>query len=1102
MPRSAIATGMVDWVLPVAGMPARLLAYVAQERQLKLPPEEGPQPAAPAPSDAADDEAMLRDVLAYLRTRTGYDFSYYKRATILRRIGRRMLVNGTSELAGYLDCLRTRAGEAGALLQDVLISVTNFFRDRDAFDALEQQIPQLFEGKTAGDTVRVWVTACATGEEAYSVAMLLQEHAAGLDRPPQLQVFATDINGEAIHTARAGIYPTVITADLSEDRLRRFFIKEARGYRVKGDLREIVLFAMHDLLKDSPFSRLDLVTCRNVLIYLNRDAQKRAFDIFHFALRLDGLLFLGTSETIDEADPLFSAIDRKHRLYSHRQPPRAEAALPSGAGAIARAMAANLIKAGPVIPRALAPEAPTHAPDAVQAGAIGAAELHYKLIEMVAPPSVVVDAAHEIVHLSEGAGRFLQMTGGAPTNDLLQLVHPMLRIELRSALFQAAERQDEVDVYDLPMEDNGRLVRVDLRVLPAPEPHAGYSLVIFNRRTSMPDGDGANAAPRLPVDADPVARHLERELVQMKAHLRDTVEQYETSVEELKASNEELQAMNEELRSATEELETGREESQSTAEELMTLNQELKSKVEELGHANSDLHNLMGASAIATIFLDRELRIKRYTAAAVELFNLLPNDLGRPLSDITHRLLYVDLKQDLVRVLADLAPLEREVRSNDDRWFLARALPYRTLDDRIAGVVLTFIDMTEQRRSAEAYAVSQEALRLSDERLRLVVENARDYAIVSTDLERRLTTWNAGAEALLGYAAAEVLGQQIDLIFVAEDRAAGVPAKEAAAALATGRALDERTHRRKDGSRSWASGVLMPMQDAAGAALGFVKIMRDESESRASREALERSRNALAVALKDNEEARAQLVSASEAKDAFLAVLSHELRTPLTPVMTALQVLDLRKDLDQKVRSTHELIRRNVRIEAHLIDDLLDLTRVSRGTFDIVMEPMDLHAAIQGALEISEPDIRNKNQRLTVALEAGAHRLEGDFNRLQQAVWNLLKNAAKFTPAGGAIRLSTRSEGGRFFAVVEDNGVGIEAEALPVIFDPFRQGGTWVAREFGGLGLGLAIAKATIEKHGGVLRAESSGKDLGTAFAIELPLPDDAANRPSEESRR
>ncbi len=1091
MPRSAAATGMVDWVLPVSAMPQRLLAYYAQEHRLKLPPEDGPQPAAHPPRDAEGDEAALREVLAFLRSRSGHDFSYYKRATILRRIARRMQVNGSDDMPAYLGFLRTHAGEAGALLQDLLISVTNFFRDRDAFDVLEAHIAALFEGKGPGDAVRVWVAACATGEEAYSMAMLLQEHAGTLADPPQLQVFATDLDDAAIRTARAGVYPSAITADVSAERLRRFFVQEPRGWRVKSSLREIVLFATHDLLKDASFSRLDLVTCRNLLIYLNRDAQARALDIFHFALRLGGLMFLGSSEAVEEGNPAFSVVDKKHRLYSHRQAPRASQALPDGPGTLVRVVD-SLARTGPTLPRELLLPPAFAAPPRPGSTAASLARLHLQLVEMLAPPSVLVDANSEIVHLSQGAGRFLQFAGGAPSGNLLHVVHPMLRVELRAALFRAAQTEVPVEVHDLPIEEGGETASlVNLRIQPAAHVQPGHLLVVFDRHSTAP-----GAARRRAGDGDPAARDLDRALEQMKSHLRDTVEQYEAAAEELKASNEELQAMNEELRSASEELETGREEAQSTNEELSTVNQELKSKVDELWHANSDLHNLMGASAIATVFLDRDLRITRYTSTAVPLFNLIPGDIGRPLTDLSHQLDYPDLRHDAAEVLAQLVPTEREVRDASGHWYLARALPYRTLDDRIAGVVLTFVDVSEQRRSAAAHRDSQEALRLSDERLRLILENARDYAIVSTDLERNVSTWNSGAELLLGHSEAEIVGHPLDAIFVPEDRAAGVPAEEARTALKDGRAGDDRMHLRKDGSRFFASGAMMPMRDHGGRALGFVKILRDQTQAQGIQAALEQSRNALVDALADNEAARADLVAASNAKDHFLAVLSHELRTPLTPVVVALQLLDRRTDLAAPVRSTIELIRRNVRIEAHMIDDLLDLTRMSRGSFDVARQPLDLHAAIRGAIEIAEPDLQGKGQRLTACLDAAEHHLQGDEHRLQQAVWNLLKNAAKFTPAGGAIGLATESDGSRIRIVITDTGIGIEAEVLPSIFAAFHQGSAAIAKEYGGLGLGLAIANATVKAHGGEIRAESPGRGLGAVFTIDLPLHDSADPAP------
>ena len=431
MPRATIATNMVDWVLPAAEIPARLCRYWSTEKRLRLPAEEGPQPAREAAATAAEqpvatDETALHDVLGFLRARTGRDFTYYKRATILRRIARRMQVNGIEGVPQYLNFLRMHPGETGALLQDLLISVTNFFRDREAFAALEAVIPALFRGKGPRDTVRVWCAACATGEEAYSVAMLLTEYAARLDHPPTIQVFATDLDENAIAQARDAEYPETISADVSEERLRRFFTRGHGKYRVKREVRETVLFALHDLLKDSPFSRLDLVTCRNLLIYLNRDAQERALDIFHFSLNPEGLLFLGTSESVDDPSALFAVTDKKHRLYARRTVARPRVPpVFTGPTAQTQAMLRHRQEAS-VLPRAFPlPPAPAGAgtPQAAPApdGERAAwSEVHSRAVERFGAPSVIIDSQHHLVHLSGHAGRLLQFSDGEATTNLLK----------------------------------------------------------------------------------------------------------------------------------------------------------------------------------------------------------------------------------------------------------------------------------------------------------------------------------------------------------------------------------------------------------------------------------------------------------------------------------------------------------------------------------------------------------------------------------------------------------------------------------------------------------------------------------------------------------
>jgi len=835
MPRTAIETGMVDWVLDVGQLPQRLLAYYRDAKRLKLPPEEGPQPATPSKPISDDDgEAALRDIMVFLRTRTGRDFSYYKRATILRRIGRRMQVNGLDILPSYLNFLRTHPGESGALLQDLLISVTNFFRDREAFAALEKLLPRLFENKSHGDSVRVWCPACATGEEAYSLAMMLLEYSRTLDSPPSLQVFACDLDDQAIQMARLGHYPETIAADVSEDRLRKYFVKDAKGYRVRRELREMVLFASHDLLKDAPFSRMDLISCRNLLIYLNRDAQLRVFDIFHFALKPGGLLFLGSSEAVDDGSPLYQIIDKKHRIYAHRTAPRAGLPLlPSGPGTLLRTIEAQAQTQSPPVVhgRHFAPSALTSFQNRLAAvfDRTALAELHFKLLERYAPPSIIVDAEYEIMHLSDLAGQFLHLSGGEPTTNLLRLVHPNLRIDLRTALFRATEANSAVDSAEVLLDLDHERCAVRIRVAPAGDIAPGYLLVQFVKRSATA-GIALTPAISDATTGEPVARQLERQLEQVKASLRDTVEQYEASTEELKASNEELQAMNEELRSATEELETSREELQSINEELTTVNQEMKGKMEEVASANSDLQNLMASTSIATVFLDRDLAITRFTPAAAGIFNMIPGDVGRPLAHLKHRLDYPQLMADVEQVLRSLVPIQREV-SDGEHWYLATIQPYRTVEDHIAGTVLTLVDVTERNRAVEA-------LRRSEERLRILVESANDFAIFTTDLELRIDSWNKGAENLFGYTEKEILGRTADILFTPEDRANGDPQKEAQIARESGRAGNERWHARKDGSIFYGSGSVTPLRDAAGHLRGFAKIMRDLTERKHSEEKL------------------------------------------------------------------------------------------------------------------------------------------------------------------------------------------------------------------------------------------------------------------------
>ncbi|HKE56387.1 MAG TPA: CheR family methyltransferase [Pyrinomonadaceae bacterium] len=687
MPRNAIATGMVDYVLPVAEIPAKIISYKEHLSTVQLP--------EPIEAVQKTDEQALLEIFTQLRVRTGHDFSNYKRGTILRRIERRLGLRELPNLSAYSQYLKQQPEEVHALMKDLLISVTNFFRDQESIDALlEKVMLKLLDSKNPAEPIRVWVAGCATGEEAYSIAMLLSEQITIYGRPANLQVFATDLDEEAIQTAREGYYKEAEVADVSPERLRRFFNRESDGYRVRRELRESILFAVHNVIKDPPFSHLDLVSCRNLLIYLNRSAQGRVLEVLHFALNPGGHLFLGASESIEGAGDLFSTVDKEHHIFRSRPVPP-------------RAFPVPEITLRPPLAAITDKEKSPEEKRAIER--LSYADLHQRLLEQYAPPSVIVNEEYEVLHLSDRAGRYMQVSGGEPSVNLLKIVRPELRLELRTALYQAVHDRINVEAKGLRVSTDEGIKTLNILVRPVlreEDVTRGFVLVLFVEAKEETQGAEETSAK----SAEPLARRLEEELVHSKNQLRATVEQYEIQQEELRASNEELQAMNEELRSAAEELETSKEELQSVNEELTTVNQELKIKIEELSQANNNFQNLMNSTNIGTIFLDRSLKVRAFTPTARETFNLIQSDIGRPLLDITNKLPANQLLQDIENVLSQLQIIEREVNTADNHSYMMKLLPYRTVDDKIDGVVITLVDVSELARSRRELQKAQEEL--------------------------------------------------------------------------------------------------------------------------------------------------------------------------------------------------------------------------------------------------------------------------------------------------------------------------------------------------------------------------------------------------------
>jgi len=669
MPRSAIETGVVDFVLPVRDL-AKRLSDLIRIKEMVWPPEMGDF-----------DEDMLRRILAHIRVRTGHDFSKYKRSTVVRRIARRMQVNRTDVLNDYYEIIRDNPDEVRALLSDLLISVTNFFRDREAFEAFAKLLPDIFKSKGPDQPIRVWVAGCATGEEAYSVGMLLLEEAMLHVVRPHIQVFGTDLDVSALAAAREGRYQVAIEADVGEQRLRRFFSREGGYYRVRQELRDIILFALHDLLKDPPFSHIDLVSCRNVLIYLDRELQEQVCSTFHYALNPGGYLFLGAAETAENPAGLFRTINRHARTYQSTLAHGTKREL------LPRLLGSVRIREQMLpLPQSVTPTA-----------ALSEAAAHRHAIEQIAPASILVDEANRVLHLSDSAGRYLMPSGGPLTADITELVRPELRFEVRSCLHRAFDQRRPTLSLPVRVSMNGERHPVQVQVKPIEETGEWRRAVILFIEGEAVNGTVSNEQ----YTTDEAVRRLKEELELTQQRLRTMREESDAANEELRASNEELQSINEEYRSTSEELETSKEELQSINEELQTVNSELKLKLELISRANSDLQNLLAATDFGTLFLDSGLNIKRFTDPVRDLFSVTTSDEGRPITDFAHQLEYDDLVKDARTVIDQLIPLRREIHSRKGRWYDLRMRPYRTVDDKIDGVVITFVDITERKLMEE-----------------------------------------------------------------------------------------------------------------------------------------------------------------------------------------------------------------------------------------------------------------------------------------------------------------------------------------------------------------------------------------------------------------
>lgn len=1053
MPKSAIDTGIVDCVLAPDAMPEVLIEYT-------LRPGEG----AICPEDSSRGSGQgVEAIFKLLRDEYGIDFSSYKPNTVGRRIERRLSLNQSLNLADYVERLRRDPGELNSLYKDLLIGVTRFFRDADAFHSLARNvIPELLKDRRADDEIRVWCAGCATGEEAYSLAILFHEQMQALGKTWPIKIFAADVHRVSLETASAGIYSADSLAGMSPERLERYFVRQPNGYQVINELRKMVVFARHNVIRDAPFTKLDLITCRNLLIYFQPPAQKRVLSLFHFALRTGGILFLGPSESTGELASELQTIDEHWKIYRKRRDVR----LP---GHLRMPMSLpSDVRVAPMQPQSV--EAPLLA-------------AYDRLLEECMPPGLLLDHRRQLVHAFGGAGRYLLHPDGRPTTDILDLLDHELKLALAGALQRAAKEQTPVSYTGVRVHTNQGEEVLKLAVRPILNRYANLTH-LFVSLESLSDDDARAHQPREMHDGEASREHVDS----LESELRYTRENLQATIEELETANEELQASNEELVASNEELQSTNEELHSVNEELYTVNAEYQKKITELTELTDDMDNLLRSTDIGTIFLDRTLCIRKFTPQIGRAFDLLPQDIGRRIDSFSHTIRHAHLVDDLVAVLETDSPIEKEVQDRQGNWFYLRMLPYRshaTLD----GVVLTLIDISPLKRT-EAHVA----------RLSAIVESSDD-AIISTDLNGKIMTWNAGAQRLYGYDAAEALGRHISLLRpeAPADRHLQDWPLDMIDRIRAGQSADrhlEITRRHRDGHELDVLMTFSPIWNSEQELIGISSIARDVTQRNRAEQAVRRSAEELAKTnqeLRENvnrrKAAEQQARDALERRDQFLAMLSHELRNPLAALLNASALLSRDDVAPEFHREAAGAVQRQSRHMARLLDDLLDVSRLTRNQIEIRRRVIDLRETTHDAVESITPFVESREIGLEIELPGEPLYVHGDPARLQQIQTNLLTNAAKYTPRGGRIWLKLSAADGHAVISVTDTGLGIPAEMQERIFELFVQleerPGT---RVDGGMGVGLTLVRSLVRLHGGTVAVRSDGENRGSEFTVRLPL--------------
>ncbi len=1057
MPHSAIAAGVVDMVMAPDAIAQELVrlsrsSYIA--------------PPAAAAENKPGNATEFRPVLALVRQGTGVDFSGYKPSTIQRRIMRRVLLNKQGSLVEYAGLLREKPAEVQALYQDLLINVTEFFRNPETFASLKSKVfARLLHERDPDDTLRIWVVGCSTGQEVYSLAMSLFEFAG--ERRLPFRIFGTDLNEKALEQARAGYYPKALLHDVSAERLRRFFVETDGGYQVQKKLREACVFARHNVVTDPPFSRIDLISCRNLLIYLEPNLQKKVLPLFHYALRRGGYLLLGASENIGTLSNLFACRDTRRKLYV-RKPGSAH------------------------VPFTFTGQLPDRQPAARPALELPATKLDPQreadrlLLARFNPPGVLINGDLDILQFRGETGRYLQPAPGRPTHNLLKMARSGLVLPLRQVVERARKESGRVRADLVRFRSGKGQQLVNIEVLPVPN-LAGADrcwLVLFETVTTppvKPGKAGATGRASRPAAAEQreVAR-LQGELDELKEYLQAVIEQHDAANEELQATGEEMQSSNEELQSINEELETSKEELQATNEEMATVNEELNNRSRETARLNDDLNNLVRSAAIPIVIVGADFRVRRFTPMAAEALKLSGSDIGRPVTELDLGIDVPELATMLATAVATGTLGQREVQDRQGRWYLLRVHPYRTMENHIEGAVLALVDVdTLKRRELElkeARDYAESILRTTPDPLLVLDAELR----VETANEAFYNTFQINPDEAIGRRVYELGNGQWNIPRLRELLEEVLPEASVFHNFEVTHVFEE------IGLRN----MLLNARTLADAGNKHILVgIRDVTERQRNEEALRAAQQQLTVqaetALHGTQaqliERAAQLTVTNQQLEAFVYSIAHDLRAPLRS-MQGFSTLLVRQagDLGEEARDFARRISESAKFMDAMLLDLLVFSRISQQ--EVKLTALELEPVVHAVVTGMEHDIREKQAQLDLAGPWPA--VLAHEATIRQVFANLIGNALKFTQPDvpTRIRIRTEERGAMIRVWVEDNGIGIEPQYQEKIFDVFTR---LHGPHYGGTGIGLAIVRQAIVRMGGSSGVES---DLGqgSRFWFEL----------------